>query len=427
MKSIKNNVFEFYANNFNKCNEEYDVAMDPKIDGIYEQIKSLKDINVIFSKTSVVLLTANKYERNILHQKIFKIKNKKIKQFEIELLTNISRYNRVNAYYFEYENYSILHIHANVTGSYTIGGSADIVRWILSNEYLYPTQIISFGICFGTNEKETQIGDVIISRKIYPYFIGSKMNKDKLYVVNDNFFEVDSYLSNKICNLENNNAFSLFKVHFEDYTTGEAVISSKKFRNQIITAIGQPIFAGDMESYGLFKECKSNSLNVSCFVLKSICDWGINKNFNQKDCKLLNEILNKYNCVLSGYKLENLLKTLKDRIQAFSVSRAFEILQILFERRIFKESLYRKIEYYIGKCTGAEITCQYIFDEINKIEKCEKPLTMKFLYECLNGLSEDGKIQIKKRELSPEKNNCTEEKFEYFIILSKKKKGVPTI
>ena len=150
---VQKNIFDFYAQNSGKCDQAYTDANDPDIVELYAMINEEKNINTLLAKTSIILLTANKYEKNILHKKISDLTHQKIIQFRIDLLTACEQYNEVHAYCFEWNNNIFLHIHANVTGSYTIGGSADIIRWIRSNNYLFPKLISSFGICFGTDSK----------------------------------------------------------------------------------------------------------------------------------------------------------------------------------------------------------------------------------------------------------------------------------
>ncbi len=64
----------------------------------------------------------------------------------------------------------------------------------------------------------------------------------------------------------NNNKFNKmpFSVKFKNYITGEAVVSSSEWRKKIVDTTTQEIYAGDMEGYGLFKECNNTGYEIPC-------------------------------------------------------------------------------------------------------------------------------------------------------------------
>lgn len=361
-------VFDFYAKNKAKCDYCYELAEDKKIDELYETIDDHNDINSLLTQVAIVVLTANKYEKNVLHKDINCMGVTKIKRFRIELKTSCNKFNNTYAYFFCFHGYSILHIHANVTGSYTIGGAADVVRWIKDNSYLYPSAVLSFGICFGTQEKHSEIGHVIISKKIYPYLVGLKINGEKIEVVDDNSFIIDEDLRLKIQSLVDNNKFNSlpFKVKFKNYITGEAVISSSKWRMKISKTTTQEIFAGEMEAYGVFKECTSNNFNIPCLVIKSICDWGTEKNFNTNNKQILSLYKDKLNIDSDKDAKESLAK-LKDVTQAFAADCAVNALTVLLNNNTFDVSLFEKFKREINNYNGVVTTCKSAKNTINEL------------------------------------------------------------
>lgn len=364
---IPRKVFEFYAKNKKLCDSNFMITEDESIDNIYDDVSDENSENILLTRTSIVLLTANKYERNILHERVYGLSGKKINRIEIELFTACQRFKKIYAYWFEWNGYSVLNVHANVTGSYTIGGSADIIRWILLNEYLFPKIILSFGICFGT---KGGLGDVVISRKIYPYFIGAKINGENLSVVDDNAFSINDDLYNKINNLKNNNKFKkfAFKVYFQNYITGEAVVSSEFFRQKFVGITTQDIFAGDMEGYGLFKECTSYPYNVPCIIIKSICDWGIEKNFDVNDEELVSAFRTSLSdnniSVNSNEEVIKLLDTLKDRLQAYSANCAFDVLEVILQNNILGLSILDDFRIWINNRRGVATSCRKVREKI---------------------------------------------------------------
>lgn len=399
-KNARERVFEFYATHATSCNSSYTTAEDEKINMLYHDVKDKCEQSSLFAQTSIVILTANKYERNILHKKIYESERNPIQRMEIELFTACQRFKKAYAYWFKWNNYSILNIHANVTGSYTIGGSADIVRWVLLNEYLFPTAIISFGICFGSMVQNSELGEVVISRKVYPYFIGAKLNGKRLAVVDDNAFLLNDSMDNRIHDLDNNNQLNKFdfNVMLKNYITGEAVVSSKVFRDKFVNITTQEIYAGDMEGYGLFKECTSYPYNVPCVIIKSICDWAEEKNFNKND----EEVLNEFKTSLYNHNTEididekELLGTLKDRLQAYSASCAFEVLKVVIQNQVVNEGMLDFIRTWIANFHGKATTCRKVRSIVlNKIRTSNLGLTVSdsFIHRCLMILEDEGVIK----------------------------------
>lgn len=399
-KNARERVFEFYAKHANACDCSYTTAEDENINMLYQDIKDKCGQSSLFAKTSIVILTANKYERNILHKKVYESEKNLIQRMEIELFTACQRFKQAYAYWFMWNNYSILNIHANVTGSYTIGGSADIIRWVLLNEYLFPTAIISFGICFGTMLSNSELGDVVISRKVYPYFIGAKLNGERLSVVDDNAFLLNDSMDNRILDLNNSNQLNKFdfKVRLKNYITGEAVVNSKAFRDKFVSITTQEIYAGDMEGYGLFKECTSYPYNVPCVIIKSICDWADEKNFNINDEKILTEFQTSFykHNPENDINEKKLLETLKDRLQAYSVSCAFEVLKIIIQNQVVNEGMLDIIRKWIANFHGKATTCRQVRSIVlTKMQTSNLGLTVSdsFIHRCLTILEDEGVIK----------------------------------
>ena len=271
-------------------------------DSIITMDDQLFDTHFLF--VSNVILTANKVECDSLNYIISKIDGTNLKRRK-HYLQIIPNYNvgSANAYLFKYKKYYLLHINAYETGSNTPGGSADIVRFISNHPLLKPSSIISFGVCYGRTPASQHIGDVIIPQKLYPWSIGQKIVDKKLTIKHDNFnlwlFDLfnDSAIypilkdfcdgedgkticgSIKLKDGNKNKKYSFnVKTTMGNISTGEAVISSKDAKriipdaNNIFKELG-----GEMEGYGIAKECVYYA-HIPCFIIKSICDWGVLKN-----------------------------------------------------------------------------------------------------------------------------------------------------
>lgn len=376
-KKIRKNVFTWYSKHKNDCDERYSNACSPNILDLYVEVNDEVEKQKLFSKTDLVILTANIYERNALHQNSCQSSREKIKTIELKLNTPCNLYRTVSAYSFSCCGYTILNIHSWVTGAYTNGGAADVIRYVLSNEYLYPSAIISFGICFGTKEGTFELGDVILSEKVYPYFVGVKV-KGKNWEVNDNnVLKIDDSLGHKIMNLKSYNQFpkdSLgFTVEYGNYITGEAVVSSKTYRDLFTAITKQKIIAGDMEAYGVFKECQTPPYSIPCIVLKSICDWGIEKNYDKNDAKVVEDYC-KYvlNCSVpvggepTCEEIGLIIDTIMDRIQAYTAKNAFYVLEILLKTSypVFGHSAYYVVKHSLQTCIENKTWCD---DDIKEI------------------------------------------------------------
>ncbi len=321
-KELVKNITDFYNQNKENCDQYYEIARSTK--GIYTEIKCEKEYKEYLVKSSVVILTANPFEKNILHM-IAKGKNK-IKHIQVNCSNNESCPLHINIYFFSIGEFNVMHLEGAQTGSYSIGGSADLVRYVIGNPFCYPSCIISFGICFGNDYKKQSLGDTIISRKVYPYFISAKVNDLGLTIADNNIFKINDKLDSRLKFLEGQNYFESDHVFYGNIITGEAVINNAIVK-EIFTkaATNQPILGGEMESYGLFKECQGFSFSLPCLTLKSICDWGVAKNIDD----------------LIDHEYPD---NLKDRIQAYTAKIAYDVLEKLFYTcaGVLDKSIYDK-------------------------------------------------------------------------------------
>ena len=359
-KDVKELVCQFYLDNKKECDCLYSNAESEEVARFYEMVENKDIIHNLFMQVSIVVLTANKYEKNILHYNIYHKNNETIKKIKIDLFPQREEKNATYAYWFKWRNYTVLNIEAQSTGSYTIGGSADIIRYVTECEHLFPTTIVSLGICFGVDETKHKLGDVVISEKIYPYFIGSKISETGYFVNDNNMFKINSDLHLNITSCMDENWFSNLQtnVYFGNYITGEAVVSRKKARDEFVKTTKQPIIAGEMEGYGVFKECNGANYKIPCFIIKSICDWATMKNF---DAKSTFENISAVNIE------EKEIKTLKDRIQAYCSQQAFHVLDKILDKHFLQDSLYIELIKSIASIRGGTIFASRIRDNAQQL------------------------------------------------------------
>lgn len=329
---LKNKLKSFYQTHQEECDKQYADAMNKNEFNIYEEIEDVHLINFLFIKTEVVILTANTFEKNILHLNAVREKDQKIYHYIIDSCNNPRRPLDINVYFFEMGDFHVLHMEAKQTGSYSMGGSADLVRYILSNEYCFPSVVISYGICFGNDYINQEVGDTIIVDKLYPYFMSAKVDEKFFLVKDNNIFNIDTQLETRIQHLIGQRELSEDnRVFYGHMVTGEAVISNALMKDIFIkAATNQHVLGGEMEGYGLFKECQGFECLIPCMVVKSICDWGAYKNFDDGEARNIN---------------------LKDKLQAYAAHQAYKVLEILLNKdsRMFRSSIYEQVKQLIDK------------------------------------------------------------------------------
>lgn len=172
-----------------------------------------------------------------------------------------------------------------------------------------------------------------------------------------------------------------FKVDLGNYITGEAVISNRRIRDTFANITKQNIAVGEMEGYGLFKECRRKDYQVPCMIVKSICDWAVLKNISDVEV---------FQCICKEKNIEidiSEMNTIKDRLQAYASYNAFEVLDIMMEKHIFYDSVYaclvqkitsKKNEYVIY-FSRVEETVNGILEERLHGGKMEKEIIHIFL------------------------------------------------
>lgn len=335
LESEKNKLMELcYSAIRNNQNERY----------FKDLINVVKDneFDSLFPLVSLVVLTANKVECDSLNYVAFKRKDSNLKKRKHAIpIYEGSNLGAPDAYLFKMHSVYILHLNAYETGSNTPGGSTDLVRFISGNPFINPSCIISFGICYGRDPLNQNIGDVLIPKKMYPWSVGQKIGDEGLEIKHDNFnFWLEDKFSesgiysilNDFCNggdgrtvkasveLIKESEKSGEKYNFTikvvggNMSTGEAVVSSKRAKEKIREATNNDKeFGGEMEGYGIAKECIYYA-KIPCIIVKAICDWGVCKDIDKK------------------LKEEQVLcpENLKDRLQAYAAfCAAMVLLQLL--------------------------------------------------------------------------------------------------
>ncbi len=146
-----------------------------------------------------------------------------------------------------------------------------------------PNALIMVGIAFGMDKNKQKIGDVLISQRITAY-------EPQKLKENSTIYRGDSTLSGKVLfdRLKNSENWvhhitpkTISKKHFGTILSGEKLFDSKTNRDEIYKAFPEAI-GGEMEGYGLASVSSFKGVN-EWIIIKGICDWGFNKQGNNKD------------------------------------------------------------------------------------------------------------------------------------------------
>lgn len=249
MEELTQSFIQYYrANEFEFFEENY-ILMNP--DDIYKEL----------SKCQILVLTANKVEKAILHTNILFGTREKIKR--------IIRENSIY-YIFKWGRYWICHVHQTETGAKDLGASVALREAV---KYFRPNVIFSLGVSFGIDHKSQNIGDVIVSRRILPYD-NNKLDNDSLKPDRSQDKMIDKWLNVRLINT---NMF-MDSVTYGDVLSGGSVLSSYSEKKKICLGYttSDYIIGGEMEGNSLFQF--TNTDGIPSVVIKGICDWGVIKN-----------------------------------------------------------------------------------------------------------------------------------------------------
>lgn len=277
------------------------------------------NLKEVLKNCKVMIITANQIEKAVLHYCI--INNKGENKWE--------KIKRViygtNAYFiFKWGKYQIAHIHQPQTGSYKDLGLHTTVCEAL--KYFKPNVILSLGVAFGIDYETQNIGDVIVSKKLFPYS-ANKRDEERIKPDRSQDKVVDDWLDVR---LKNANGF-LDGVTYGGILSGESVMSSFSEKDKVCTAYSKNdyVVGGEMEGCALFQV--SNSTGIPCAVIKGICDWGVAKNDIFPENPVLEE-------------------KFKDSLQAYAMKMVVDKCGALFrDRTLFNISKTKDLEVEKGK------------------------------------------------------------------------------
>ena len=276
---VRSNMMRFHENGSAKCGSSTeDSTCDRTLDYLFEylQTKNLvatverkftykdeTDLRKELKGCKVLIVTANDIERNILHYRITgDRKDQKI--------TRIIHGN-VAYFIFKWGAYKVVHVHQHQMGSNRDLGMRKTLEEVFS--FFKPNVVFSMGVAFGIDPTTQNIGDVLVSHKVFPYS-ENKVRDDIIIPDRSQDKEIDNWLDVRFANT----AGFLEGVTYGSILSGGSVLSSNEDKMRICRAYSKQDFVigGEMEGCALFQLCAG--YDIPCAVIKGICDWGSRKN-----------------------------------------------------------------------------------------------------------------------------------------------------
>ena len=239
------------------------------IDSQYIEIDA-EDINHLFNGDLILVVTATDLETKVAHQKMMPISGyeKIIKVFEGDL-----------TYYFGMlGNYNIAHVQSS-KGSLSRDSSIMTVSTALKK--IKSKIVLMVGIAFGVNNKEQNIGDVLISESIIPYNpkrVGKKTNIQRGIEA-----PCSKILLNRFKNIKTTWQYLISdgitaKLIPTRLLSGEELVDNLEHRNKLINE-NKESKGGEMEGAGVYAACDRKA---DWIVIKGICDFADGKKAKAK-------------------------------------------------------------------------------------------------------------------------------------------------
>lgn len=294
------------------AHKNYQEAISTKFFDKHYELVDERELHNLLSMCKVLLITANPIEKAMLHYCVTQGKE------ELRIRRIISE---TNAYFiFKWGRYWTAHIHQPQTGAFkNLGLNATLNEAL---RHFSPNVILSLGVAFGIDYQTQNIGDVIVSRKLYPY---SENKRDEHIIKPDRSQDkvIDDWLDVRFVNA---NGF-LDGVTYGGILSGGSVMSSFEEKDRVCVAYSKSdyVVGGEMEGSALFQI--SHSSGIPCAVIKGICDWGVAKN----------------DIFPNEPERED---EFKDSLQAYAMSQVVEKCYPLFrDGTIFSSSKMKNLEF----------------------------------------------------------------------------------
>lgn len=289
----------------------------------------------------ILLITANRVEANMMVRCLSDVS----RENGGELLTITDEGGKFH--FGTIAGMNVVHVQPKDMSSFTRDGSFSTIESIL--KHYKPRLVVSVGVAFGADAQKQNLGDVIVSKRLFPYDSSNKYSdgsiklNGSLYETNSqllcswiDLLEYEKFPGMQVINDEDKtkadsgangeadkNEYSFETKEFNWYSgtvlSGGSVVDEVEQKVKLFTAAENggidDVVGGEMEGSGIYFACDKEK--IPCIVVKGICDWGVNKNA--------------WDEILKSEENPPDNKTVKDCIQALAFLNAFTALRCLLE------------------------------------------------------------------------------------------------
>ncbi|MCM1217620.1 MAG: hypothetical protein NC548_24275 [Lachnospiraceae bacterium] len=304
------------------------VAQFSKLTKCWPQVEEgKKEPNALLQEclenSPILLITANQVEANMMVRLLaHEFRINKHSDGELSTITD----NFCKFHFGFIGNNRVVHVQPKDMSSYTKNGSFSAIESVLKR--YKPQLVISIGVAFGNDATKQNLGDVVVSKQLFPYDSSNKYS-DMTIKLNGSPYETNSRLLCGWRDLLEYEEFpgevieglesKTFNWYFGTVLSGGSVIDEVEQKVKLLEAAErkgiEDVVGGEMEGNGVYFACDKEK--IPCIVIKGICDWGIKKNSWDE---ILKDVEN---------PPEN--KTMKDCVQALAFTNAFSALRCLLE------------------------------------------------------------------------------------------------
>lgn len=199
------------------------------------------------------------------------------------------------SYYMTTVNSVVIYVVICEQGSGGSGGS--ILTTEESVRVLGPDYVIMGGIAWGARKDKQQIGDVIISNRIWDYDLkkvkpdGNVQPRGTIMSPSPKLLQMFRMMGVSI---------ETFNIEFGLIASGSILFNNKNEINKL-KKMEPELIGGEMEATGMTAACFRK--NVDCIMVKGICDWGYNKS-------------SKYQELAANNSIETIMRVLKQLIHS---------------------------------------------------------------------------------------------------------------
>ena len=339
-REVTENIYNFLLDEKDAVKQAHELRMS--FGETHIKNENQKYINKKLSDVSTLIITATEIERETLFAYFTKKSTNPnmCSKYKIEKIPNDGL-----IYSFFYINdFHVVHVEPEMTGSYTTGGTAQTLEKALKR--VKPSVVISLGIAFGNNYNEQKLCDVLIGRQFFAYDKSVKITDKNLKIKKLHIIEASSNLLYKIksCMLFEDAITgrykNSFKVFLGNMLTGEYVVDSLSFRNLILSpfdAFG--IIGGEMEAFGMFTTLNEYKRrfrhSIDGVMIKGICDWGVGKNQSSID-KTLEDYASEKNIIIPEFLVDiEDFSVIKNNLQVLAMCNTCSVCERLLNEKDF--------------------------------------------------------------------------------------------